>query len=242
MNINKYLIHYGIIGQRWGVRRFQNKDGSLTSAGKQRYRYDDELIPKGTNVYRITNSDEKIDSYRKYGSITKNDRESYRRLTDKATIWREHGDKLTGELPLDYSKPISEYIYETKKDLRVVSGKKVVDDLLDKYGNISIDDKNTLKRFIHTEYQQVMTSPDTDYKIKSKYYSEFNKAHGLINLLMKDHGQDLMTNYKQEGYDAMIDYEDWLLGYQYPVIFLNPTDSLTLVKKENINKERKKSK
>lgn len=33
------LIHHGILGQKWGVRRFQNKDGSLTSAGKQRAVY-----------------------------------------------------------------------------------------------------------------------------------------------------------------------------------------------------------
>lgn len=31
------LYHYGVKGQRWGVRRYQNKDGSLTAAGKKRY-------------------------------------------------------------------------------------------------------------------------------------------------------------------------------------------------------------
>ena len=31
------LRHYGIKGQRWGVRRFQEEDGSLTPAGKKRY-------------------------------------------------------------------------------------------------------------------------------------------------------------------------------------------------------------
>ena len=34
---NTYLIHYGILGQKWGIRRFQNSDGSLTSEGKKRY-------------------------------------------------------------------------------------------------------------------------------------------------------------------------------------------------------------
>lgn len=32
------LTHNGIKGQRWGVRRFQNEDGSLTQAGKDRYK------------------------------------------------------------------------------------------------------------------------------------------------------------------------------------------------------------
>lgn len=30
------IYHHGILGQKWGVRRYQNKDGSLTAAGKQR--------------------------------------------------------------------------------------------------------------------------------------------------------------------------------------------------------------
>lgn len=34
--MNTELYHYGVKGQRWGVRRYQNKDGSLTSAGRKR--------------------------------------------------------------------------------------------------------------------------------------------------------------------------------------------------------------
>lgn len=32
-----YLAHHGILGMKWGLRRYQNKDGSLTPAGKTRY-------------------------------------------------------------------------------------------------------------------------------------------------------------------------------------------------------------
>ena len=36
MYVNYEIRHHGILGQRWGVRRFQNADGSLTPAGRRR--------------------------------------------------------------------------------------------------------------------------------------------------------------------------------------------------------------
>lgn len=37
MPSNSDLMHYGVKGQKWGIRLYQNPDGSLTEAGKERY-------------------------------------------------------------------------------------------------------------------------------------------------------------------------------------------------------------
>lgn len=36
--MDEVLYHHGVKGMKWGIRRYQNKDGSLTPAGKQRER------------------------------------------------------------------------------------------------------------------------------------------------------------------------------------------------------------
>lgn len=44
------LYHHGIKGQRWGIRRFQNPDGSLTTSGKERYSKKEKNGSFGSNT------------------------------------------------------------------------------------------------------------------------------------------------------------------------------------------------
>lgn len=40
--MNNEIRHYGVLGMKWGVRKYQNADGTLTAAGKKRYGEDGE--------------------------------------------------------------------------------------------------------------------------------------------------------------------------------------------------------
>ena len=56
---NEYLQHHGILGQKWGIRRYQNTDGSLTSSGKKRYQNEDGSYNTNTLIGKYKNGNQK---------------------------------------------------------------------------------------------------------------------------------------------------------------------------------------
>ena len=74
---NEYLTHSGVRGMKWGVRRYQNSDGSLTEAGKKRYARDQRENAGKKKGNRVGEADP--------NRWVKEDLERTRRLTDESS-------------------------------------------------------------------------------------------------------------------------------------------------------------
>lgn len=93
MNSNE-LMHHGIHGMRWGVRRYQNKDGSLTAAGRKRInRLDSEYqrltgmkLNKKTSSADVKKTESKPKSKSKSKSISEMTNEEIQEKINRITL------------------------------------------------------------------------------------------------------------------------------------------------------------
>ena len=72
------LRHHGIKGQKWGVRRFQNKDGSLTASGRKRYGTDDlkdtlDKVNKADSLIKTAKKYQAEKDHKEYNNKIKSD-------------------------------------------------------------------------------------------------------------------------------------------------------------------------
>lgn len=211
---NGELYHWGVRGMRWGIRRYQNKDGSLTELGRKhlaenRIRTEDNLvektIPKGTKMYRVT-------PYEKDGTKSKS---TYVTYLDMDRAMYKEGTHVRTNSGKDSNDPsVYEHEFELKTDIRIPSLKTVRD--IEKR---VVSNENRRLEVAKSWMESHMMADDgftkTDITIMSNVADNYNKAktteqkRALYKELCSKYGNELGDMYYHQS-RSISEAKNWI--------------------------------
>lgn len=216
--MNNTIQHYGIKGMKWGIRRYQNKDGSLTSEGKRRRSIhantDDIIVKKGTIAQRLST----------IGNEANSDRHAYISFKPK------DNEKYLKEWGLEGYK----YQLEVTKDLVIPAYNKRVEMALKAIRNADINkvynDVNNLRYRNAAKALIRQAKDDTVSQLTDRAYKSFASS-----LTESEYNRKIFFNeLKKNGYNAVIDDNDrgWT---DTPVIVFNRQKNLKVNKVDKLS-------
>ena len=193
------LCHYGVLGMKWGIRRYQNKDGSLTAAGKKRKKLsadDRSHLSEKSRRSKLTN-EQTIEELKKLTAPSRDPNFDGNKPEEKK--WLEL-DKEIRQFSGDWynskgvSKAFSDRVSQYKKDDDAVSKKyaasenkarekyrRIQDDVI--LSSLSPANQASIKAsgriFDYTDYGKAYTKAYFDPKVsKAKAsYDEISTEH-----------------------------------------------------------------
>ena len=235
MNLTEYdyLCHYGVLGMKWGVRRYQNYDGSLTNAGRRHYGGGDErdaetVLKKGTTLQTLSvDPDRTKNSEFFYSAYTDNDKRYY-----KAMFSLNCNKKVAGIVPTCKLNITN----KAAKDMKVASettGKKVIEEMYNKDKDFRefVNDPNRMNKIMRHDkkfkaYVDALKTLDGINEKGEASSEEIHDVYKIFNYILPNDGagdaavgadvanqrKKFFNKLKKSGYSAVLDTNDAYYG------------------------------
>lgn len=160
------LEHFGVLGMKWGIRRYQNKDGSLTPDGKRKYKISSEGKLVKRSRAEVKSYDKKVTAVKKANEAKKRKTRIREKGLDKNDL-----DAINNNLDMFSTKEINDAI------LRNQAVTKLQDERRTK--------ASEAKKWIDTSIAYGLTLQNA-YKLISA-----NETQGFISLLNDKYGTNI---------------------------------------------------